>query len=86
MSNELKIINKVKRMRIQSWRRGTKEMDLILGKFADGELQNLTESELNTYDEILNIDDHLLFSWVSGKKIVPKKFNGLMKKISMFRP
>ena len=83
MDQDLTISYRLKRMRIQSWRRGIKEMDLILGKFADGELKNLTKSELDLYDKILLKDDHLLFAWISGATVVPKEFNEIIKKISL---
>ena len=33
---------RLKRMAMRSWRRGTKEMDLVLGPFADAHLAGLS--------------------------------------------
>ena len=41
---------RLKRLRMRSWRRGTKEMDLILGPFSDSELERLTPAELDLYE------------------------------------
>ena len=35
---------RIKRLRIRSWRRGTKEMDMILGPFADSGLDGLDDA------------------------------------------
>ena len=42
--------DRLKRMRMRSWRRGTKEMDLILGPYADARLSGLSVPELDLYD------------------------------------
>ena len=34
---------RLKRLRMRSWRRGMKEMDLILGPFSDSQLVDLPE-------------------------------------------
>ena len=36
---------RLKRMAMRSWRRGTKEMDLVLGPFADTHLAGLSEED-----------------------------------------
>ncbi|MDB4249433.1 succinate dehydrogenase assembly factor 2, partial [Amylibacter sp.] len=38
---------RLKRLRMRSWHRGIKEMDLILGGFADNEMSKLSIEELN---------------------------------------
>lgn len=57
---------RLKRLRIRSWRRGTREMDLILGPFADTELARFDEGDLAAYEELLEENDHDLYAWVSG--------------------
>ena len=39
-----------KKLLIRSWRRGTKELDLILGQFSDKNLNKLEMSELDLYE------------------------------------
>ena len=41
---------RLRRLKIRSWRRGTKEMDLILGPFADAELGGLSVAELDALE------------------------------------
>lgn len=57
----------LKRLRMRSWRRGIKEMDLILGPWADESLTTLTEGELEQYEALLNENDHDLYQWVTAR-------------------
>ena len=59
--------NRLKRLRMRSWRRGIKEMDLILGPFADDWLARLDDSALDTFEAILGENDHDLYQWVTAR-------------------
>lgn len=63
--------NKIKRLRFRSWHRGTREMDLIMGSFADANLDALSDEELESYEEVLSYSDPDLYNWVTGKEEVP---------------
>ena len=70
-----------KRLSIRSWRRGTKELDLILGQFSDKNLTELQMSELNLYEEFLSNDDYLIYNWLFGKEDSPEIFKSLIERI-----
>ena len=70
-----------KRLSIRSWRRGTKELDLILGQFSDNNLNKLNTSELNLYEQFLSNDDYLIYNWLFNKEDSPKIFKSLIKRI-----
>ena len=70
-----------KRLSIRSWRRGTKELDLILGQFSDKNLKELTISELKLYEKFLSNDDYLIYNWLFSKEDSPKIFKSLIKRI-----
>ena len=70
-----------KRLSIRSWRRGTKELDLILGQFSDKNLTELQMSELNLYEKFLSKDDYLIYNWLFGKEDSPEIFKSLIKRI-----
>ena len=55
----------------RSWHRGMREMDLILGRFADAEIAALTESELDQYESLLDISDTELLPWITGQSPIP---------------
>ena len=70
-----------KRLSIRSWRRGTKELDLILGQFSDENISKLQMSELNLYEQFLSNDDYLIYNWLFGKEDSPEIFKSLVKRI-----
>ena len=57
---------RLKKLRMRSWRRGMKEMDLILGPFADAQLANLPDPVLDAYEALLDENDQDLYLWVTG--------------------
>ncbi len=59
--------NHLKRLRMRSWRRGIKEMDLILGPFADQALASLDADTLDIYEALLAENDHDLYQWVTAR-------------------
>lgn len=59
--------DRVRRLGIRSWRRGMKEMDLILGPYADAMLGRMDAETLDAYEAMLSENDQLLYAWVSGR-------------------
>ncbi|MBA3448571.1 MAG: succinate dehydrogenase assembly factor 2 [Pseudaminobacter sp.] len=60
-----------RKLLFRSWHRGIREMDLILGGFADRAIATLTDWELDEYDAVLELLDADLLSWVTGEQPVP---------------
>ena len=60
-----------KRLLFQSWHRGMKEMDLVLGKFAERYLAEFTSAQLDTYESLLAEEDADLWIWLTGRTPVP---------------
>ncbi|WP_299362295.1 succinate dehydrogenase assembly factor 2 [uncultured Paracoccus sp.] len=58
---------RLKRARLRSWRRGIKEMDLILGPFADEALSAQSDATLDVYERLLDENDHDLYQWVTAR-------------------
>ncbi|MBT8454734.1 MAG: succinate dehydrogenase assembly factor 2 [Rhodobacteraceae bacterium] len=74
--------DRLKRLRIRSWRRGIKEMDLILGGWSDAHLRALPAEDVALYDELLAENDHDLYQWVTGQATAPDRFSGLIRRIA----
>jgi len=72
---------RLKRLKIRSWRRGMREMDLILGPFFDREGHGMSSQELDLYEEILEENDQELYTWVSGREKIPARFDALIKRL-----
>lgn len=73
---------RLRRLKIRSWRRGMKEMDLILGSFWDDMGASLDAPTLKLYEEMLSENDQDLYKWVSGQADVPDRFAVLIGQIA----
>lgn len=60
-----------KRLLFRCWHRGTREMDLILGRFADAEIGTLTDGELSELELLLEIPDPDFYAAVTGSQPLP---------------
>ena len=75
---------RLKRLAMRSWRRGTKEMDLILGPFADAHLAAMDAATLAAYDILLEENDQDLLPWVLGQLPAPPTLAALIADIGTF--
>jgi len=76
-----------KRLRFRSWHRGTKEIDLVLGNFADRHLDGFSPAQLDRYERILDCEDVDLWSWIVGRAAVPpEQDTDVMRLLTQFRP
>ena len=60
-----------KRLFFRSWHRGTRESDLILGRFAELHLALFDAGQLDRYEALLECADADLFDWLSGRAPAP---------------
>ncbi len=60
-----------RRLRYRAWHRGTKEMDLVLGPFADAHVERLGAAELARLEHLMDEADTDLLKWVTGQEPVP---------------
>jgi antitoxin CptB len=72
----------IRKLIYRSWHRGTKELDMILGNFAESNLHNLNETELNEYLVILDEEDPDLYQWLVNNQNPNKNID--MNKIRNF--
>lgn len=63
--------SRLKRLKIRCWRRGTKEMDMLFGPYADQGLVDLTDAELDAFEELMEENDQDLYLWISGAEPEP---------------
>ncbi|MEM7268627.1 MAG: succinate dehydrogenase assembly factor 2 [Pseudomonadota bacterium] len=75
---------RLKRLKMRSWRRGMKEMDLILGAFADARLPELSADTLDAYEALLHENDQDLYRWVSGAAPRPEAHSPILNMIADF--
>jgi antitoxin CptB len=60
-----------RRLLFRSWHRGIREMDLVLGRFADSHIASLSDGELDEVERWLDVPDQRIFAWVNGAQAVP---------------
>ncbi|WP_041802573.1 succinate dehydrogenase assembly factor 2 [Micavibrio aeruginosavorus] len=60
-----------RRLMYQSDHRGTKEMDIILGRFARDYVPGFSAAELADYANVLQLNDVDLYNWVTGQATPP---------------
>lgn len=74
--------HRLKRMRMRSMRRGTKEMDILMMRFADAHLDALDGADLDLYDRLLSENDQDLYQWVTGQTPAPVEFAPMIARIA----
>lgn len=74
-----------RRILFRSWHRGMREMDLVLGRFADAEIVSLASSELDDYELLLEAPDLDVFNWLTGEAATPRLYDTpVLRKIRAF--
>ena len=75
---------RLRRLRMRSARRGTREMDLILGGFAEAGLDGLPPAILDAFETFLSENDQDIYQWVSGQSNVPAAHEEIVGRIRAF--
>ena len=73
--------HRIKRLAMRSMRRGIKEMDIILSRFAEALLDSMSTQELDLYDDLLSENDQDLYAWVTRQTPADEKYKQLILKI-----
>ncbi len=60
-----------KKLIFRSWHRGTREIDLLLGKFANSHINEFDKNMLLQYDGLLQNNDLDIYNWITGKTQPP---------------
>ena len=50
----------------RAWHRGIREMDLLMGRFADAALAGMSDAELDEFEQLIDVPDHELVRWIMG--------------------
>ena len=75
-----------KRLLFRCWHRGTREMDLILGRFADAEIETLADDELSQLERLIEVPDPDLYAALTGDRTLAPEYAGaLFERIKAFR-
>ncbi|MBS0236113.1 MAG: succinate dehydrogenase assembly factor 2 [Proteobacteria bacterium] len=70
MAGDIETLRKI--LFYRSWYRGCKETDILLGRFARQNLEQLNEIELQEYATLLEESDNDIFAWITGQQPIPE--------------
>lgn len=74
-----------RKLKFRLWHRGIREMDLVMGGFADAELAGLKEADLSEVEAWLDVPDQQMFAWVNGSETPPAELDTpLFRKLRTF--
>jgi antitoxin CptB len=75
-----------RRLLFRAWHRGIREMDLVLGRFADRQLAGLSDVELGEFETWLDFPDQEIFAWINGQQEAPAEIETpLFRRLREFR-
>ena len=64
-----------RRLLFRAWRRGVRETDLIVGRFADAYIDRFDDAALDDFERLIEVPNAELYSWVVGADAVPEEFD-----------
>jgi antitoxin CptB len=64
-----------RRLLFRAWHRGSRELDLLMGPFADAHIEHLSESELAAFEALTEVGDPELFAWIVGEELPPAAYD-----------
>jgi antitoxin CptB len=67
-----------RRLLFRAWHRGIREMDLVMGRFADAHINGFSGAELDAFEALLGVPDQQAFAWITGVETVPAEFDTAM--------
>lgn len=76
--------HRLKRIKIRAWRRGIKEMDLLIGGYADAHLAVMSEAELDAFEALMDENDQDLLAWATGQEATPPRHQEMLERIIAF--
>ena len=75
---------RLRRLRIRGWRRGTKEMDMILGPWCDALADRRETCDLDALEALMEENDQDLYLWVSGAVPTPAAHGPMIERLRAF--
>ena len=64
-----------RRLLFRAWRRGVREMDLIVGRFADAHIEVFDDAGLDEFERLIEAPNADLYAWVVGAANVPAAYD-----------
>jgi antitoxin CptB len=74
----------IKTLLYRSLHRGCKETDILLGRFAQNQITNFSDAELEIYSKMVLEDDVFIYDWILQKIPTPNQYQNLVWSIRKF--
>lgn len=65
------LTDRQKKLLFRAWHRGTREADLMVGRFAEAHIPKLDDTGLDIFEDLLDESDPDIFDWITGKTPLP---------------
>jgi len=79
------LTSRQRRALFHAWHRGTREMDLILGPFADARIDSLSDEEMDQFEALMDVSEHDLYAWLTGSvPVAPDHDNAVYRALAGF--
>ncbi|HKH33313.1 MAG TPA: succinate dehydrogenase assembly factor 2 [Beijerinckiaceae bacterium] len=74
-----------RRILFRAWHRGIREMDLIMGRFADAAIDTMSDTELDDFERLIEVPDRDLFRWITGEDATPSNYDtAIFRRVKTF--
>jgi antitoxin CptB len=74
-----------RRLLFRAWHRGIREVDLIMGSFADAHIADLSEAEVDDFERLMDVKEHDVLAWVTGAAETPGEYDtALFRRLRSF--
>jgi antitoxin CptB len=74
-----------RKLLFRAWRRGVREMDLIVGRFADVYIDQFDEPALDDFERLIEAPNADLYAWVVGADVIPVNYDtGVLRQLRSF--
>jgi antitoxin CptB len=67
-----------RKLLFRAWHRGMRELDLIMGRFAERTIGELSADELEQFEQLMEVPDRELFAWITGECEVRASYDGAL--------
>jgi antitoxin CptB len=64
-----------KKIIFRAWHRGMREMDLIMGRFAESNIDHMSDVELDIFELLIEAPDRDLLAWITGREPTPENYD-----------
>jgi antitoxin CptB len=64
-----------RKLLFRAWRRGVREMDLIVGRFADAHIDKFDDAGLDDFERLIEAPNAALYAWVIGAEDIPANYD-----------